>query len=137
MRVGIGSVAVVMAAMLAAGCQSNRTAGEAQGELARGTESHIVVCWLKEPGNAEQRRQVIERSKAFREIPGVVSVAAGTPLPSIRPVVDSSFDVAVVIRFRDEAAMRAYGTNPIHQQAVREVLNPLVKKMVIYDVLDE
>lgn len=134
MRKVIGSV-VVLAAMVA-GCQTKGRAVGGQGELARGTVSHVVLCWLNEPGNAAQRQQVIERSKAFREIPGVVSVAAGTPLASTRPVVDSSFDVAIVIRFKDEASMRAYDSNPIHERARREVLRPLVKKLVIYDAVD-
>lgn len=134
MRIAIGSM---IAMVLLAGCQSNTASTAYHGELAPGTVSHVVVCWLNEPGNAEQRHRIIDRSKVFRSIPGVVSVSAGTPLRSTRPVVDSSFDVAIVIRFKDEAALRAYDTNPIHQQAVREVLKPLVKKLVIYDALDQ
>jgi hypothetical protein len=42
----------------------------------------------------------------------------------------------IVIRFKDEAALRAYDSNPIHQSAVREVLRPLAKKLVIYDAID-
>ena len=54
-----------------------------------------------------------------------------------RPVVDSSFDVAVVVTFEDEAALRAYDAHPTHKQAVEEVLRPLVGKLVIYDVTGE
>jgi hypothetical protein len=101
------------------------------------TTSHVVVCWLKGPGNADARQQLIERSKSFAQIPGVRSVAVGTPLPSTRPVVDSSFDVAVVMTFENEQALRAYDDNPIHKQAVREVLQPLVQRFIVYDFKNE
>jgi hypothetical protein len=94
---------------------------------------HVVVCWLKEPGNPAQREELIRRSQEFKAIPGVIRVQAGTPLPAERAVVDGSYDVAVAIDFRDEAALRAYETHPLHQKAVEEVLKPLVGKFVIYD----
>ena len=56
---------------------------------------HVVLVWLKQPGNTEHRHQIIEASRAFREIPGVVELRVGPPLPSERPVVDDSFDVAI------------------------------------------
>lgn len=94
---------------------------------------HVVVCWLKEPGNPAQREELIRRSQELKAIPGVMRVQAGMPLPAERPVVDGSYDVAVAIDFRDEAALRAYEAHPVHQKAVEEVLKPLVGKFVIYD----
>src|SRR5438874_2369430 len=70
--------------------------------------THVVVCWLKEPGNDRRRNELIAASESFREIPGVIEVVAGPPLPSTRPAVDSTFDVAVVIRFRDQKALDDY-----------------------------
>jgi hypothetical protein len=99
-----------------------------------GRVDHVVICWLKEPGNEAQRRQIIDRSNDFKKIPGVISVRAGRPIPSTRPVVDSSFDVALVVTFKDEASMRAYDKNPIHVKAVNEVLKPVAGKLVIYDI---
>jgi hypothetical protein len=40
-------------------------------------------------------------------------------------------------QFRSEQALRDYDQNPIHVQAVKEVLQPLVKKFVIYDFRNE
>src|SRR4051794_8797361 len=96
--------------------------------------NHVVLCWLKEPGNESQRQQVIDASYGFAKIPGVISVAAGKAIPSTRPVVDSSFDVAIVIAFTDEAALHAYDQNPIHKKAASDVLRPLTAKLLIYDV---
>ena len=118
------------------GCASAPDDAAAQGTGEKGT-THVVMCWLKEPGSADARRQLIERSKTFTQIPGIKSVSVGPPLPSTRPVVDSSFDVGIVMHFESEQALRNYDHNPIHQQAVKEVLQPLVKQLVIYDFKNE
>jgi hypothetical protein len=99
--------------------------------------THIVLCWLKTPGDAEQRRKLIETAHEFHKIPGVTLIAAGTPIASTRPVVDSSYDVGFVMMFDDEAAMQRYLEHPQHRQAVADVLRPLTSKTVIYDFRNE
>ena len=94
------------------------------------------MCWLKTPGDATARQTVIDESHALGEaIPGLMFVAAGTVLPSDRPGIDSSFDVAIYMAFYDEQALRAYESHPRHKQALEQVLRPLVDKVVIYDSL--
>ncbi|MBC8108794.1 MAG: Dabb family protein [Anaerolineae bacterium] len=123
-RTGIGSLIVIL--MVVDGCASMRPSRDGQIE-------HIVVVWLKQPGNESQRQQLIERSKTFTQIPGVLRVSAGQVLPSTRPGVESGFDVAVVITFASEQALREYDEHPIHKKAVQELLAPLSAKFVIYD----
>ena len=96
--------------------------------------THVVICWLKSPGDETGRQRIIEATETLRKIPGVLAVTAGTAVPSTRPIVDSSFDVGIVITFQDEAALRAYETNPIHLKARNEVLRPLAGKLLIYDI---
>jgi hypothetical protein len=125
-------IACVAVWAVAAGC-----AGKTD-DPRRGTNHpvHVVVCWLKSPGDEEARQKIIDVSRSFDEIPGVVKVAAGRAIPSDRPVVDDSFDVAIVMAFRDERALRAYNDHPAHKKAVEGTLKPLVGKLVIYDFLD-
>ena len=99
--------------------------------------THVVLCWLKDPNDQSARQKIIDASKAFKDIPGVISVSGGRAVPSTRPVVDSSFDLAVIIRFTDEAAMAAYEEHPLHKKAVSDVLKPLTAKILIYDVRGE
>jgi len=94
----------------------------------------VVVCWLREPGDAEARQQLIEASRRLQEVPGVIRVVAGEAVASEREVVDDSFDVAVVMTFADAEAMQAYLADPRHRAAVRETLAPLVGRMVVYDL---
>lgn len=103
----------------------------------RGSETanvhHVVICWLKRPGDQAARARLIRASMKFSEIPGVKRVSAGTVLPSARPIVDSTFDVAVVITFKNKQALSLYLKHPRHKQAVRLHLRPLTRKVVVYD----
>ncbi len=127
--------AVCFALLVSAGsCRSlDRPPAKEQEQRQRERVTHVVLCWLKTPGDEAARRRVIEASHTFITMPGVVSVTAGTALLSTRPAVDPSFDVGVVMTFTDEAALRAYDAHPHHKRAVEEVLKPLVGKLVIYD----
>ncbi|MCE2485360.1 MAG: Dabb family protein [Desulfurellaceae bacterium] len=104
-----------------------------EGEELVESVQHLVIVWLKEPASAEARQKVIATSYGFAEIPGVLRVSAGPSLASARDVVDSSYDVGVVITVRDQAALNAYLEHPKHKQAVQEVLGPLAQKIIVYD----
>jgi antibiotic biosynthesis monooxygenase (ABM) superfamily enzyme len=123
----LGFIAAI--SLLTSGCQTL-----SRPSVSNQAITHVVVCWLKKPGDQNDIRALREASKSLEVIPGVQSVDFGTALPSHRPVVDDSFDAAVVIRFENQQALAAYAENPIHQRAVKDVLAPRVKRLVIYDV---
>jgi hypothetical protein len=97
---------------------------------------HVVLVWLKEPGNRDHREQIIRVSRTFAHIDGVIEVRAGEPLASDRPVVDDSFDVGIYIRFASAEDMRAYLADQRHVRAVEEVLRPLTARYQVYDFID-
>lgn len=96
---------------------------------------HVVICWLKNPGDADARAALLATCGPLRAIPGLQAVHAGTTVPSERAVVDDSFDVALVMTFSDVAAMQSYVTHPAHQNILRDVVAPLVSRVVIYDIV--
>ena len=99
-----------------------------------GNVSHVVLIWLKHKGNAQERAKIIATAKEFRsKIPGILAMSVGEPLPSDRPVVDSSFDVGLVMRFESKEALDAYEKHPEHLKAVKEILAPLAAKLVVHD----
>ena len=67
----------------------------------------------------------------------MLSVQAGECLPGQRPIVDSSFDVALTMEFASQADMQKYLDDPRHKAAVESVLKPLVKKFMVYDFVRE
>ena len=98
-----------------------------------GALQHVVLVWLKDAGNAEQRARIIEASKSFRDIPGVLDVQAGKAVASERDIVDDSFDVGIQVVVSDDRRLREYLAHPIHQRAKNDVLLPLVEKILVYD----
>ena len=98
-----------------------------------GSLQHLVVIWLKEPGNAAHRRISLEESEILWKIPGVLSLSSGSVISSERAIVDSSFDVAMIVSFADKAAMDAYLTHPLHVTLVSQTLKPLVAKIRVFD----
>ncbi|MGD2137083.1 MAG: Dabb family protein [Gammaproteobacteria bacterium] len=105
----------------------------AQAGSGPGGIEHIVIVWLQEPGNVEHRNRVIAASQVLIGIPGVRSLKAGSVIPGEREIVDSSFDVALIVSFTDRAALNAYLTHPLHVTLVEETLKPLVRQIRVYD----
>ena len=100
-----------------------------------GKVEHIVLAWLKKPGNAADRAKLIAAAKSLKaQIKEVKSLDAGLAVPSTRPVVDSSFDVGLVMSFDSRADLDSYEKNAVHQKAVAEVLKPLTRKLQVYDI---
>lgn len=102
---------------------------------AKGTVDHVVLIWLKRPGNATDRQAVLGACNDLRVIPGIKFLDAGTALASDRPIVDDSFDVGLTVRFDSAKSLHAYETDPRHLKKVNEVLKPLAKKFVVYDIV--
>ncbi|MBE2284378.1 MAG: Dabb family protein [Prosthecobacter sp.] len=102
---------------------------------AKGKVEHIVLVWLKRPGNAADRATLIATARKFlAEIKQIQHLSVGTAVPSERPIVDDSFDVGFVMRFASKADMDAYEKHPVHVNAVKQTLMPLAKKVQVYDI---
>ena len=100
-----------------------------------GKVEHIVLVWLKRPGNAADRATVIAATKKFQaEIQGIQHLSVGQVVPSDRDIVDDSFDVGFVMRFANKDDMTAYEKHAVHVNTVKEKLLPLAKKILVYDI---
>ncbi len=102
-----------------------------------GSVQHVVLCWLKNSGDATTQQNLIDASYAFKSIPGVVEVYAGRTLPSEREAVDDSFDVGIIIVLESREALKEYAVHPIHTKAVKELLQPVTERLLIYDIVEE
>ncbi|MCM8541821.1 MAG: Dabb family protein [Lentisphaeraceae bacterium] len=99
--------------------------------------NHVVLCWLKESGNKVKRAQLVQISKDFKSIPGVLDVRAGEVITSSRDIVDSSYDVAIILSFHTEADLDAYLKHPDHVAAVKTIIKPFTKKVLVYDFIEK
>ncbi len=99
--------------------------------------THVVILWLKRPGNANDRRLLVRASEGFRKLKGVTRVQTGDPLPVRRPGIEQSFDLAVIMTFKNTASLERFEKDRSHQEAVRMVLQPLVRRYIVYNVVTE
>jgi hypothetical protein len=95
--------------------------------------SHVVIFWTDpaQPGAADALAAGAE--KYLRHIPGVLQFHVGRMVPSHRPVVDQSYQVALNLLFPDKKTQDDYQTHPSHVEFVEKVFKPLCKKVVVYD----
>lgn len=95
--------------------------------------SHVVIFWT-DPANPNAVRDLIAGAeKHLRSIPGVLQFHVGRMVPSHRPVVDQSYQVALNLVFPDKAAQDNYQIHPQHVEFVEKVFKRVGTKVVVYD----
>ena len=99
--------------------------------------THVVMVWLKEPGNEQQRAEFIKASEQLNDLPGIVNRHVGIVLPGDRSIVDDTFDVAVTVTMESKAALQAYLNNPKHKKILKEKIKPLTNRVVAYNFISQ
>ena len=122
---------MIAVALSLSGCTTSQTRTTPESRV-----NHVVLCWLKEPGNASHRQSIIATTKTLREIPGVLEIRVGETIPSERKIVDDSFDVCITMAFAGTDDMARYVSHPLHKKAMKEIFGPLVQRFVVYDFVE-
>ena len=99
--------------------------------------THVVMVWLKKPGNKADRDAFIKASERLSVLPGIVSRHVGVVRASDRAIVDDTFDVAVTVTMENEAALQAYLKNPMHKEILEDKIKPLTNRVVAYDFISQ
>lgn len=118
---------LIASALLLTGCATSSP------KHVDGALVHVVLVWLKEPGNTTHRRQLIEASKTLSVIEGVTAVRTGVSLASERSVVDDSFDVGIYVELASKEALAIYAGHPHHKAILKETIGPLTERYIVYD----
>lgn len=93
--------------------------------------SHVVLVRLKDSVSAPEAARFIEDARrVLGSVPGVENLRVGRGLGA-KSEVDHPY--ALVMEFRDEAALEAYQVHPEHQRFVREILGPIQDDKRVYD----
>ena len=95
--------------------------------------SHVVIFWTdpKKPAAADEL--IAGAIKWLKSIPGIAHFHIGKMVPSHRPVVDTSYQVALNIVFNDKEAQDDYQVHPMHVEFVEKAFKPNAAKCVVYD----
>jgi len=76
---------------------------------------HCVYFWLKPELTAAQRAEFRAGVETLKGINAVAKVLVGVPAETTRrPVIDHSYDVALIVECKDVAAEAAYQVDPLH-----------------------
>ena len=95
--------------------------------------SHVVVFWAdqQKPGAADALLAGAQR--LLKPIPGVEAFHVGRMVPSHRPVVEQSYQIALNLIFTTQQAQDDYQVHPLHVEFVETVFKPNCSKCVVYD----
>jgi hypothetical protein len=95
--------------------------------------SHVVIFWTNPACLGAVDELMAGADQLLKHIPGVQRFHVGRMMPSPRPVVEQSYQVALNLAFADRAAEQAYQTHPRHAEFVEKYVKHLVIKVVVYD----
>ncbi len=104
-------------------------------ERQSGGIDHIVIVWLKRPGNADDKAKLVATSKDIAaHVMQVRRLTWGTAAPNTRRLVDDSFDLAFIMEFASRGDLESYQNHPRHIRATKDVLRPLASRVIVYDI---
>jgi hypothetical protein len=118
---------------LALSLSSNAQAASAHS----GQVTYVMLFWLKRPGNVDDQNVLLRGLRTLRRFRGVNDVRVGRPLPGDRPGLEQSFDLGVAVIFRDREALEKFEHDPRRGGALNAMLQPLVRRYVIYNFANE
>ena len=95
---------------------------------------HVVLCWLKDASKPANLEAVMEASRQLETIALINDIAVGRPVASERDIVDDSFDVGLVVDFRNQQDLEQYLIHGEHVRRVKEVLAPQCQRIQVYDI---
>jgi len=114
------------------------SSSNAQAANARsGQITHVMLFWLKRPGNADDQNVLLRALRTLRRFRGVNDIRVGRALPVDRPGLEQSFDLGVVVIFRDREALEKFEHDPRRGGALDAMLQPLVRRYTVYNFANE
>ncbi len=102
-----------------------------------GQVTHVMLFWLNRPGNIDDQNYLLRATRTLRRVRGVNEVRVGRPLTVNRPALEQSFDLAVVMTFRDREALEKFERDQSRQQGIDAMLRPLVRRYIVYNFVNE
>jgi hypothetical protein len=102
-----------------------------------GQITHVMLFWLKRPGNVDDQNYLLRALRTLRRARGVNDIRVGRSLAVDRPSVERSFDLGVVVTFRDREALEKFERDQQRKQAIDAMLGPLVRQYTVYNFVNE
>ncbi|MFZ4928657.1 Dabb family protein [Chryseobacterium sp. Mn2064] len=94
--------------------------------------NHHVLFWLKEDNTQDQKAAFRKGLESLKDIETIRHFHVGTPVPTDRDVVDSSYTFSLNVVFDDIDGLDSYQIHPLHL-AFLDQFRILFDEVVIYD----
>jgi Stress responsive A/B Barrel Domain len=95
--------------------------------------SHVVIFWT-DPSDPNAVEKLIQGAEKYlKPIPGILSFHIGSMVPSARPIVDQTYQVALNVQFPDKKTQDEYQVHPLHTKFIHEIFKQVCKRVVVYD----
>src|SRR5437762_11883059 len=114
------------------------TSTGAQAAPARsGQVTQVMLFWLKRPGNVDDQNFLLRGLRTLRRVRGVNDVRVGRSFKMERAGSQESFDLGVIVIFRDREALNKFERDPRRGAAIDAMLQPLVRRSIVYNLVNE
>ena len=91
---------------------------------------HVVLFKLTPEATEEQKEQMISELTTLNDkIPGIVDLSVGRNYSDR----NQGFEIGLVVRFVDRAALEVYGPHPAHQGCVQQFIAPIKQDVIVVD----
>jgi len=97
---------------------------------------HHVYFWLKNPGSAEDLKQLKGGLQKLTAVETIGMYQIGTPAATNRDVIERTYSVSWMLMFDNLEDEEIYQHHPLHLKFVEECSH-LWSKVIVYDSVDE
>jgi len=111
--------------------------GTEAADAGSGQITHVMLFWLNRPGNINDQNFLLRGLRTIRRVRGVSEVRIGRSLAVHGLGVEQSFDLGAVIIFRDREALEKFERDSRRRTALAAMLQPLVRRYIVYNFSSE
>ena len=91
---------------------------------------HLVLFKLKPDATEEQKEAAIQALQGLKkQMDGIVDLTCGRNFSER----SQGFEIGLLVRFRDRAALEAYLPHPAHRGAVEQFVHPIRADTIVVD----
>ena len=99
----------------------------------KGEFAHVVLFWLKNPDNQQERKKFESSLETFiKNSEYVKSMHFGSPANTDRPVIDKTYTYCMILTFTSKEKQDKYQDEQGHKKFISES-EDLWKKVVVFD----
>ncbi len=102
-----------------------------------GQVTYVMLFWLKRPGNVDDQNYLLRALRTLRRARGVNDIRVGRPLLLDRSSVEQSFDLGLIMTFRDREAFSKFERDQQREQAIDAMLRSLFRQYTVYNFVNE